>query len=48
MVVVLCEVAIVLQNKSIKPFKDTATGPNLNLTTDHMYLSCSLDFGCIQ
>ena len=26
-------------------FRDVATGPNLSLTTDHMYLSCSLDIG---
>ena len=35
-VVVLCEVAIVLQSKSIKLFRDSATGPNLSLTTAHM------------
>ena len=40
--------AIVLQSKSIKLFRDAATGPNLSLTTDHIYLSCSLEFGCIQ
>ena len=44
---VVCEVAIVLQSKSIKLFRDAATGPNLSLTTDHMCLSHSLDFGCI-
>ena len=31
---VVCEVAIVLQSKSIKLFRDSATGPNLSLTTD--------------
>ena len=31
-----------------KLFRDVATGPNLSLTTDHMFLSCSLDFGGIQ
>ena len=41
---VVCEVAIVLQSKSIKLFRDVATGPNLSLTTDHMCLSHSLDF----
>ena len=45
---VMCEVAIVLQSKSIKLFRDVATGPNLILTTDHMFLLCSLDFGGIQ
>ena len=40
---VMCEVAIVLQSKSIKLFRDVATGPNLSLTTDHMCLLCSLD-----
>ena len=35
---VMCEVAIVLQSKSIKLFRDVATGPNLSLTTDHMFL----------
>ena len=45
---VVCEVAIVLQSKSIKLFKDAATGPNLSLTTDHMCLLCSLDFGGIK
>ena len=44
-VVVLCEVAIVLQSKCIRPFRDTATGLNLSLTTDHMYLLHSMDFG---
>ena len=44
----MCEAAIVLQSKSIKLFSDVATGPNLSLTTDHMYLSHSLDFGGIQ
>ena len=48
-VVVLCEVTIVPQSKSINLFRDAATGPNLNLTTDHMCLSHFLDFGgCIQ
>ena len=41
---VVCEVAIVLQSKSIKLFRDTATGPNLSLTTDHMCLLHFLDF----
>ena len=45
---VVCEVAIVLQSKYIKLFRDAATGPNLSLTTDHMCLSCFLDFDCIQ
>ena len=45
---VMCEVAIVLQSKSIKLFRDVATGPNVSLTTDHMFLSHSLDFGGIQ
>ena len=45
---VVCEVAIVLQSKSIKIFRDSATGPNLSLTTDHMCLLHSLDFGYIQ
>ena len=31
-----------------KLFRDVATGPNLSLTTDDMFLLCSLDFGCIQ
>ena len=43
-----CEAAIVLQSKPIKLFRDVATGPNLSLTTDHMCLLHSLDFGCIQ
>ena len=47
-VVVVFEAAIVLQNKSIKLFRDATTGPNLNLTIDHMCLLHSLDFGCIQ
>ena len=48
-VVVLCEVATVLQSKSINLFRDAATGPNLSQTRDHMYLLHSLDFGsCIQ
>ena len=33
---VVCEAAIVLQSKSIKLFRDAATGPNLSFTTDHM------------
>ena len=45
---VVCEVAIILQSKSIKLFRDAATGPNLSLTTDHMCLLHSQDFGCIQ
>ena len=45
---VMCEVAIILQSKNIKLFRDVATGPNLRLTTDHMFLLCSLDFGGIQ
>ena len=45
---VMCEVVIVLQSRSIKLFRDIATGPNLSLTTDHMFLMCSLDFGGIQ
>ena len=45
---VMCETAIVLQSKSIKMFRDAPTGPNLSLTTDHMCLSPSLEFGCIQ
>ena len=40
---VVCEVAIVLQSKSIKLFRDAAAGPNLSPTTGHMCLSCSLD-----
>ena len=44
----MCEVAIVLQSKSIKLFSDVATVPNLSLTTDHMFVLCSLDFGYIQ
>ena len=35
---VMCEVAIVLQSKSIKLLRDVATGPNLSLTTDHIFL----------
>ena len=47
--VVFCEVAIVLQSNSINLFRDTATGPILGLTTNHMCLLHSLDFGiCIQ
>ena len=47
--VVLYEAAIVLQIKSINLFRDAATGPVLSLTTNHMCLSCFLDFGiCIQ
>ena len=45
---VMCEVAIVLQSKSIKLFRNVATGPNLSLTTDHIFLSCFLDFGGMQ
>ena len=45
---VVCEAAIVLQSKSIKLLSNVATGPNLSLTTDHMCLLHSLDFGCIQ
>ena len=45
---VMCEVAIVFQIKSIKLFRDVATGPNLSLTIDHKFLLCSLDFGGIQ
>ena len=45
---VMCEVATVLQSFSIKLFRDVTTGPNLSLTTDHMILLHSLDFGCIQ
>ena len=45
---VICKVAIVLQSKSIKLLGYVATGPNLSHTTDHMFLSCSLDFGGIQ
>ena len=44
----MCEVAIVLQSKSIKVFRDSSTGPNLSLATDHMCLLCALDFGGIQ
>ena len=47
--VVLCEVAIVLHSKSINLFRDAATGPNLSLTTNHMCISHSLDFGsCVN
>ena len=47
--VVLYEVAIVLQSKSINLFRDAATGQILSLATNHMCLLCSLDFGiCIQ
>ena len=46
--VVMCEVAIVIQGKSIKLFRDVATGPNLSLTTDHKFLLHSPDFGSIQ
>ena len=45
---VKCEVATALQSKSIKLFRDVFTGPNLSLTTDHMFLLHSLDFGGIQ
>ena len=34
--VVMCEVASVLQSKSIKLLRDVATGPILSLTKDHM------------
>ena len=44
----VCKAAIVFQSKSIKLFTDSVTGPNLSLTTDHMCLLHSLDFGCIQ
>ena len=44
---VMCEVAIVLQDESIKLFRDVTTGPNLSLATDHMFLLTSLDFGGI-
>ena len=46
--VVMCEVAIVLQSKSIKLFRDVATGPNLSLTTNHTSLLCSLDSHGVQ
>ena len=36
---VMSEVVIVLQSKSIKLFRDVATGPKLSLTTDHMFFS---------
>ena len=45
---VMCEAIIVLQSKSIKLFRDVTTGPNLSLTTDHIFLMHSLDFGGIQ
>ena len=45
---VVCEMAIVLQSKSIKLFGDAANGSNISLTTDHMCLPHSMDFGCIQ
>ena len=45
---VMCEVAIVPQSKSIKLFRDVTTGPNLSLTADHIFLSHSLDFGGVQ
>ena len=45
---VMCEVAIVLQSNSIKLFRDVATGPILSLTTDHMCLLHSRDYGGIQ
>ena len=46
--VVLCEMAIVLQSKSINLFRDAVIGPILRLTTNHMCLLFSLDFGiCI-
>ena len=44
----MSEAAIVLHNKSTKLFRDVATGPNLSLTTDHIFLMHSLDFGGIQ
>ena len=44
----MSEVAIVLLSKFIKLYRGIATGPNLSLTTDHMSLSCSLDFGGVQ
>ena len=48
-VAVMYEVAIVFWSKSINWFRDSANGPNLRLTTDHMYLLHSLDFGiCSQ
>ena len=34
--VVLCEVAIVIQSKAINLFRDAATGPILSLTINHM------------
>ena len=34
--------------QSIKMVKDVATGPNLSLTTDHMFILPFLHFGCIQ
>ena len=40
----MCEVAIVLHSKSIKLFREPATGPNLSLRTDHMCLLHFLDF----
>ena len=42
------EVAIVLQSKSIKLFRDVATGPDQSLATDHMFSLCFLDSGGIQ
>ena len=36
------------QSKSIKLFRDSATGPNLSLTTDYMCLSHCLHFICSQ
>ena len=45
---VMCEVAIVLKSKSIKLFRDVATGPNLSCTRGHMFVLHSLDFGHIQ
>ena len=45
---VLREVAIAPQGKSLKVFRDAVTGPNLCLTTDHMCLSHCLEFGGIQ
>ena len=42
---VLCEVAIVLQSKSINLFRNAATGTILSMTINHMCLSHSLDFG---
>ena len=35
-------------DKSIKLYRDAASGPSLRCTIDQMSLSCSLDFGVIQ